>query len=1011
MLSKWLRGFLRNSMIERIRLEAVADARTLAYKDGSLASVIRLDGAMRQYDRQSLWETANRLKVALSPFFLSPGHALLLTFARDTEPGVQAIRRFIETDRERTRQLGLRFDAYLAERDRCLSRHVIDETTLLSIFTRPVAADGFPGTKADATINSRDPECGNGDQLPTSEGTRARHHTLSSAIVEDLCQLGQTVHVLEAVEALQEIRAALYPSLAAHKHDWMPRLESTSDAGADSETGWGSPIPKLPNFFGGYKEDRHGNLLPHGLDWQMAAGDAFILGTEFVRIGDTLFAAFDVTVAPETLTPFNSLIELLGSRENPVAWRCCFLIEPGGLQAIRLKEQYARLFGFTAPVRHGRLRESIEALREIDGAKDTVVRLRMSFAAWANSQDASELRKNIALLRRSAERWGNLSADRVSGDPLATVLSSVPAIAVESTAPAAAAPLSSGIALLPLNRQSSPWQSGPVMLRTRDGRIWPYRAGSSRQNSWLELFIGGSGTGKSVAMNSFCLSAITAKHAGDSESAEMPRVAILDIGGSSEGLVRLVAESLPADRHGEAVHLELRMLPSHAVNVFDTPLGLRQPFAVDRAFLVNFLTILAEPDIAEDSAPLVGLIAASVDQAYAANSDNGTPKRYAEGEASIVDAALQEIGFQASSYTSWWEVVDSLFEQGRVNEAVIAQTFAVPVLTDIVAASHSEQIVSLYTELSEGEIKSQLLKSLHRVISETVRDYPVLAGQTRFNLGSARIVSLDLAHVLSSENDRSGRSVGLMMMLGRHLVTRGWHMDSGEVGNAVDTGALPGMYMEFHLRHAEANRRMPKLLCMDEFHRAASIPAFTAQIMRDIREGRKNNLRVSLASQLLEDFGEGISDAASSVFIFDAPTERAAKGLSGMFGLNRSECQTLRTELTGPGPDGTPLFAIVRHKQGTSMQKLFLTLGPFELWALTTTAEDVALRDCLFKMIGPNAARQALAGRFPAGTAKSEIESRLYHSRQTGLAMPERFESTKVIEALAAEIAITFAQS
>ena len=55
---------------------------------------------------------------------------------------------------------------------------------------------------------------------------------------------------------------------------------------------------------------------------------------------------------------------------------------------------------------------------------------------------------------------------------------------------------------------------------------------------------------------------------------------------------------------------------------------------------------------------------------------------------------------------------------------------------------------------------------------------------------------------------------------------------------------------------------------------------------------------------------------------------------------------------------------------------LSATLGPLELWAFSTTAEDAAIRNRLYEKLGQSRARAVLAYKYPDGTARSDIEDR-----------------------------------
>ena len=385
-----------------------------------------------------------------------------------------------------------------------------------------------------------------------------------------------------------------------------------------------------------------------------------------------------------------------------------------------------------------------------------------------------------------------------------------------------------------------------------------------------------------------------------------------------------------------------------------------------------------------------------------------TPKRYFSGECRNVDAALEKIGFREGEFTSWWEVSDALLSSGAIAAAETAQSRAVPILSDAVAASNTEQVATLYGEAENG-LDAPVLRTLRRVVSEAVRDFPILASESKLNLTSARVAAIDLGDVTVREGGEvSTRQAALMYLLGRHLLTRDWYITEDDARDAVRTNSLPKTFLEFHVQQAKLNHRIPKQFCMDEFNRASGIPAVQWQVLRDIREGRKHNVRIALASQLLEDFSSAVLDMASTVFVFNAPSENAICRIAETYGLDDEERAVLNAELTGPTARGTPVFCMFRHKGGVCRQKLYLTLGSSELWALSTTSEDVALRECLASELGPAAARVALAARFPGGSAKREIETRIARRAEENSTVSGDRGRSETIESIAAEIASSY---
>ncbi len=980
-------GLFSDSLQERIRIESVEDEQTFSLKDGSLVSIIRIDGSNLQLGNQELAEAAVRMRVVLAPFLSGPGHAVKFTFARDPASAERIAQRAASHSRQQAARLGLKIEDVLSDRECRLAECLVSESNLISVHTRhcgdsDARRHGPSVPKSSQRAGSRLPGCGTDEMY-------ARHVTFVEAMQREFRNFGQLANVLDAVSALREIRASLYPFTNPWKAEWTPRLFNSK---ADM------PTPASPS--GMFSIHSAAPTAPP-ICWQLATEDAEIVAPGIVRIGNALFSGLDVTIAPEILTPFNALVASLTSATSRISWRCAMLIESGGLQSGRIKEQYTRLFAFAAPTRNGRIRDAFDLLREADGADDTIVRLQISFAAWAELEDEKELRRNSAILRRAVESWGNAGADGVTGSPIATVVSSVPGITLETTAPPAAAPLSSALAMAPLARQAGPWSSGPILFRTGDGKIWPYRPGSSKQNNWVEIFIGTPGSGKSVAMNAFNLAALLHGVTDGSDGTDLPRVAVIDIGHSSKGLIELIREALPARRRHEAGHFKLKMTPKHAVNVFDTCLGMRKPFASERSFLVNFLIVLCCDGKPGMTGALTGLIGAVVDLAYEDVCDDRNPKRYIAGEVPAVDSAFKEIDFQCRTCPSWWEAADALFAAGRVAEAAMAQSRAVPVLSDLVSASHSEQVISLYGDATDGSNRQPVLASFHRRISEASRDFVILSGPTLFNLGVASVVALDLDEVTSGDGgDGARRQAAAMFMLARHIVMRDWMLDVEEIRAAVISGHMPEIYESYHVRRSESLRRSPKLFCMDEFHRAGRIPGIQQQVLQDIREGRKHNVRIALASQLPEDFENSVLEMASSIFVFSPPSSNSIRCLREMFGLTDHEQSILKTRLAGPSKGGTPVWCIFRHKEGECRQLLYLTLGPAEIWSLSTTPEDVALREMLYDKLGPRLARQTLAARFPHGSAKSEIEARL--CRETGGAVSNGSDGG-ILEAITSE--------
>ncbi len=393
---------------------------------------------------------------------------------------------------------------------------------------------------------------------------------------------------------------------------------------------------------------------------------------------------------------------------------------------------------------------------------------------------------------------------------------------------------------------------------------------------------------------------------------------------------------------------------------------------------MNFLSLLATPIGSEKTydgvADMAGLI---IDELYKNKADDGNPNTFALGMEENIDGILEEIGFVQDDQTTWWEVTDALFMAGFTHEAMLAQRHAMPVLADVAAICRLPAIQDLYGKIvaPTGE---PLIHAFARMISSAVREYPIISQVTRFDLGDARVVALDLDEVARSGGDAANRQTAVMYMLARYVLGRHYFLTDDNVAD------MPEGYRHYHQARIAEIREDPKRIVFDEFHRTAKAQAVRDQVIQDMREGRKWKVQVALLSQSLDDFDEIMVEFATSIFIMDAGPEQTVRKTAEIFGLSHTAEIALKTRVHGPREDGATFLAQFATKNGLNTQLLTATLGPVELWSLNTTAEDVNIRNQLYKRIGPKETRRILATMFPSGTATKALEDRYADYKEEG---------------------------
>jgi len=933
-----------------IRLETADSDYALAAEDGSLVSVLRIDGSYQIIGNQEYQRIISDSVVKFGTKFDKPGHAMQVYFARNPDLILDKLKKLLAPNRRAAENIGLEIGDIFNEKEKHLSNYLASEEIYFVLWTRPSAlnksdfAREVERSRKIKWVNAKDA------QYPYAgiAGLRTKHENFSDSIRVSLGEVGIKSEMLAVHDALKAIRMNLFQM--GVNSNWSPCLP-------------GDPIPpRAPEHRGDMSE-----ILWPSLKYQLASYPAKVINDHVIEMGNYIWGGVDLVLAPQESIPFPALLDRLN--ENGIPFRISFLIEGGGVQGMAMQSFMTSILAVTN-ASNRMIRDSIEALTEIS-RNEPVVKFRASFCTWAPKGQIEELETRISALIQSIESWGYCQASYVTGDPLDCVMSSALGIACASTAPPAIAPLYEVLKLLPWQRGASPFGQGAILFRTPDGRVWPYQTGTNVTTTWFDLVFAQPGGGKSVLMNTLNLGTCLAAGMSD-----LPFIAVIDIGPSSAGLISLIKDALPAEKRHQAVSYRLQMSQDYAINPFDTKLGMRVPQATERSFLVELLILLCTPAGQKepyDGIPqLAGMV---IDEMYRWRDDNtanAEPRPYLPRISREVDEMLQKHEITVADGAYWWDVVDMLFDKGLTYEASIAQRYAVPTLGDSVAAARRPQIKNLLSETTIGASSEGVIHAFERMVTSAVREFPILSSVTKFALNENRICSLDLADVCPQGDATSDRQTAIMYMLARYALVSPWWI------NEEALVQMPVRYRPYHEQRLRDFAETPKRLCYDEFHRTSSSKSVRGQLVRDVREGRKRGIQIVLASQMLHDFDDDMVDLATGVWILgSAISDTAVDETQRRFGLTDTARWIMRHRLTGPKASGAPCLFVLGTVDGKYEQFLINTLGPIELWAFSTSAEDVAIRNRLYNRLGAAQARKLLAAYYPGGSARSDIRRRV----------------------------------
>lgn len=958
--------------------------------DGSLATVIRVSGSSRLVGEDEYEKSISALTKLLDSSMKQTGHALQVYWIRDPEGAREIVRKALEPARLQADQLQLDFKDLLDEKERELTKYVSNEGVYFVCWTHPSV---LPPMEAKSAIAQQQDEMKvfNGMNFADAQNPRRllsalrnRHQAFAHSVSSELTQLGLLNEKMEAHDAVRAMRMSVDP-------------ESLGRA-------WRATLPgdRIPVRFP-IRHEEVGAVWWPPLASQIWPRDATTSDGRFIQIGDRVHAPMYVETPPVRVESFQALIDRAMNLDPKMPWTVSFMLTGNGLR----KQQLKASLGSVLKVMNsdnGYIRDAVRDLTDFS-KNGAVVGFQVCFNTWAPVGQTELLRQRAARLSQAFIDWGGAETREATGDPVEGFTSTAMGLTYKSVASQAAAPLMDVVRMLPITRPASPWPAGAELFTSPDGKLMPYQPGSALQSTWISLYTGGPGSGKSMQMFKQHFASCLAPQPGVTK---LPYISIIDIGPSSAGLASLLKHALPPAMRHHVSHYRVRNTEEFCFNPFDLQLGRNYPMPEERAALIDLVTMIVTPsDLGvayEGTAELVGMC---IDEMYTAlmDDDRGRPHEYHPGVDEVVDAAIAASDVEITPKMSWYGVRDALYRRGRTHEALLAQRYAVPVLADAASAVRSSTISDTYAKkLTGGQGSETLAEAFGRLIQSACREYKVLGGPTRFDIGESRVNILDLDEVAKGGGPSGQKQIAVMYGLSIYMLTRNFTLTKESVAD------FPAEYRPYHFARVQALSKELKTICCDEFHRTSQ--KFSTLLRERIkvfgREGRKWGIQVMLGSQRLADYDEEMVSLATAIYMMERPDESLLQEYVQRFGLSDTETNALRNGVRGPRAGGSTFFVRMKMKDGYFNQLLRNPAGPLELWAGSTTQEDKVIRELVYERLGPSNGRMALAVAFPGGSAQKECELRKTEMTLRGKALGDQDDD--LFRIMAAEVVDAYRQ-
>lgn len=956
----------------------------LIYQDGSCASILQIRGVKNLLGMSDFEDLVASLSQTLEPFMQLKGHQIQFIYRRDLDATDQ-LNEIGAIQKASARALKLDVSDLIDEAVEKYSQYVYEEECYIVLYSRPSLLDTVEikmdrDQKGVLRKTYEMPSMKNGQNILRPIGyLYDRHTSFVAKVFDDLSShyTGVAVEKLDVKSMLRAIKRVANRGGTSLK--WEPLIPGNglSPSWNDTEEiteGGSFMYPPLP-------EQILNETATLGKNRDKTLPD-----DEFLRIGDRVYAPIVFASPPKTDTEmfanlFNALNRaetIQGGRRRALPYSISFMMEGDGMKFTLMKSIFAQFLSFTSE-QNRNINSAMRELKEYVRDHGCVVKFKIAAMTWADSDmdSVNELKLRKSKLKNAIEGWSGASWKSVTGDAAVTWRSNCLALSPKHNGNPCAAPLERAVQLLPITRPASAFPGGTIMHRSLDGSLLPFERFSAEQTTWITLAVGKPGSGKSVLLNNLNFEACISPGIK-----RLPYVGIIDIGISSLGFVDLVRDGLPDNLRHLAVYRRIQNTGRYAINVMDTPLLQRVPLQREMQFKVNFITALVTPP--ERDKPLEGMtgfVARVLKEAYLLCKDDierGQPKKYTPYQNQLIDNALAGLGYRIADglNITYWEIAERFFDAGMYYECEVAQRYAVPTLTDLGHAVNSETI---YAEF-DHEDGQRLRNSFNMGLRDAIDQFEIFRGVTQFELGSARITSIDLQDVAGKDSSpASVKQTTLMYMIARQSFIQ-------KLGySKEDLPSFSEKVRPYYERIILELMEEEKILMYDEFHKTKSVAkagesstepsVLQQQVIVDGREGRKWKMEIVLGSQLLSDFGV-LVDVATNIFVLDAATPKERKAFSQTLGITPAAESALAQHVHGPGRHGATFLAVTETKQGRYCQLYTLTLGAMRLWSLSTTAEDRKMREIFYNHFEDRKeARAALAYFFPEGGCKARVDN------------------------------------
>src|SRR5471032_2193772 len=195
---------LRVPVESYIRLETADSEKVFAAEDGSLVTVVRVDGARQIIGDGEYQKILSDCVIKMGARFDRPGHAIQVYFSRNPERIHEELKKLLRPTQTAALNVGLDIEDIFAERRKNLSRYLAWEEIYFVLWTRPMVLSKSDFAREAKRAKEKKWVQADDAQYPFAgiEGLRTRHQSFCTSTVVSLHEMGIQAVEMEVHEAM-----------------------------------------------------------------------------------------------------------------------------------------------------------------------------------------------------------------------------------------------------------------------------------------------------------------------------------------------------------------------------------------------------------------------------------------------------------------------------------------------------------------------------------------------------------------------------------------------------------------------------------------------------------------------------------------------------------------------------------------------------------------------------------------------------------------------------------------